>query len=59
MDWIEATGVAKHAAAHGFASAFTVLRARMYPSEAEACPSEAHLLLASEHGASSRRVRLT
>ena len=46
MDWIEATGVAKHAAAHGFASAFAVLRARMYPSEAEAYPSEAHLLLA-------------
>ena len=36
----------KYAAAHGFASAFAVLRARMYPSEAEAYPSEAHLLLA-------------
>ena len=59
MDWIEATGVAKHAAAHGFAFAFAVLRARMYPSEAEAYPSEAHLLLRARCFVEAREADVT
>ena len=52
MDWIEATGVAKHAAAHGFAPAFAVLRARMYPSEA-------HLLLRARCFVEAREADVT